>query len=268
MMRAAGMLPILALAVLLVTGPVASCAAEPESDRTSVTTGPVVGPGSASEIADETVSETGRDVSRDLSGDVPTVRLPTPRAVGPMSLEEAVQSRRSVREYSDEPLTLEEVGQLLWAAQGITSVQGARAAPSAGGTYPLEIYLAAGNVHGLEPGVYRYRPTGHDLVLVTAGDIRPRLTEACLDQAWVGRAAVDIVIAAVYERTTARYGDRGVRYVHLEAGHAAQNLCLQAVALGLGVVTVGAFIDEDVRAVIPLADEETPLYVIPVGHRS
>lgn len=194
-----------------------------------------------------------------------TVRLPSPHVEGPVSLEDAIQSRRSVREFTDGPLSMEELGQLLWAAQGTTSDRGARAAPSAGGTYPLELYVAAGRVTELQAGVYHYHPRSHALELVAIGDVRARLMEASLDQACVGAGAVDIVIAAVYERTIDRYGERGVRYVHLEAGHAAQNLCLQAVALGLGAVTVGAFSDEQVQAVVGLGAEEQPLYVIPVG---
>ena len=199
------------------------------------------------------------------SGETQSVKLPIPRREGPISLEEAIQDRRSVREFTDQPLALDELGQLLWAAQGITSTQGARAAPSAGGTYPLEIYLAAGRVTGLEPGVYRYRPATHDLALVVTGDARAELVGASLDQIWVSEGAAALVISAVYSRTTERYGERGVRYVHLEAGHAAQNLCLQATALGLGVVTVGAFSDDGVQDVLHMASEEDPLYVVPIG---
>lgn len=194
-----------------------------------------------------------------------TIRLPAPQLNGTVSLEEAIQGRRSIREYSDEPLTLAELGQLLWAAQGVTSDRGGRAAPSAGGTYPLEVYAATAMVTGLQPGVYHYLSQEHALELVTATDIRGRLMEASLYQACVGDGALDIIIAAVYERTTERYGERGVRYVHLEAGHAAQNLCLQAVALGLGAVTVGAFSDEQVQSAAGLPAGEQPLYVIPVG---
>ncbi len=203
--------------------------------------------------------------SRPPSADSRTVTLPAPRGEGPLSLEVAIQTRRSVREFTDEPLSLDEVGQLLWAAQGITSRQGARAAPSAGGTYPLEIYMAAGRVTELEPGVYRYRPAGHELELVAAGDARALLAEAALDQAWVAEGAIDVLIAAVYARTTEVYGERGVRYVHLEAGHAAENLCLQATALGLGAVTVGAFSDEELAAAARMSNDHEPLYVIPIG---
>lgn len=209
--------------------------------------------------------EESSTTSRQAAEETQTVKLPEPRREGPMSLEAAIQARRSVREFTDEPLSLEEVGRLLWAAQGITSSQGARAAPSAGGTYPLEIYVAAGLVTGLEPGVYHYRPAGHELLPVLSGDVRARLAEASLDQAWVAEAAADVVIAAVYARTTEKYGERGIRYVHLEAGHAAENLCLQATALGLGAVTVGAFSDQELAGVLHVSSDEEPLYIIPVG---
>lgn len=195
----------------------------------------------------------------------PSVSLPAPRTQGPVSLEEAIAARRSVRDFTDDPLSLSDLGQLLWAAQGITSETGARAAPSAGGTYPLEIYVATGRVSGLEPGIYRYRPQDHSLESVSQGDLRAEIMAAGLDQASIGQAAVDVVIGAVYERTAQRYGERAERYAHLEAGHAAQNLCLQAVALGLGAVTIGAFDDEEVRGVVGMAEGEEPLYIIPVG---
>jgi SagB-type dehydrogenase family enzyme len=194
-----------------------------------------------------------------------TIALPAPRVEGSVSLEEAIAERRSGREFTDEPLSMAELGQLLWAAQGITSPQGGRATPSAGATYPLEIYVLCAEVTGVAPGVYHYRPATHDLLSVIGGDVRTSLCTASLEQQWVEKAPVDIILAAVYERTTERYGERGIRYVHLEAGHAAQNLCLQATSLGLGAVTVGAFSDDEVQALLHLAHDEEPLYVIPVG---
>jgi SagB-type dehydrogenase family enzyme len=193
--------------------------------------------------------------------------LPAPRTTGQLSLEEALSARRSVRDYASQPLTLAEVSQLLWAAQGITSESGGRTAPSAGGLYPLEVYLVAGAVEGLSPGVYRYVPALHQLARVRQGDVRAQLAAASLDQAWVRDGAACIVIAAAYARTTVKYGDRGVRYVHLEAGHAAQNVCLEATALGLGTVTVGAFYDDRVAEVIGLSRDDVPLYLLPVGNR-
>ena len=181
------------------------------------------------------------------------------------SLEELLRQRRSVRAYSDAPLTQDEVLKLLWAGQGITSAGGGRTAPSAGALYPLEIYLVAGNVDNLVPGIYKYNPEKNDLTLVKGGDMRNGLLEASMRQGSVVEGAIDIVIAAVYERTTVKYGDRGERYVHIEVGHAAQNICLEATALGLGLVTVGAFDDAAVAKIIGMSQDETPLYVIPVG---
>ena len=193
------------------------------------------------------------------------VSLPPPQA-GAMSLEEALARRRSVREFSAGALTLAEVSRLAWAAQGVTKPEG-RTAPSAGATYPLEVYLAVGEVKGLAAGVYRYRPGPHRLEAVADGDIRRQLAAAAVGQEWVSRAALVVVIAAAFERTTARYGRRGERYVHMEAGHAAQNLLLQAAALGLGATPVGAFNDAEVCRLLHLPDGETPLYLIPVGHK-
>ncbi|CAD5245256.1 SagB/ThcOx family dehydrogenase [Thermococcus camini] len=196
-----------------------------------------------------------------ISGEV--VVLPEPRLTGEMSVEEAIAKRRSIRSYRNEPLTLEQLSQLLWAAQGITDRRKYRSAPSAGATYPFEVYVVVGNVEGLEPGIYRYDPFNHTLVLVRKGDWRRALQKAALDQSWVGRAAVDIVLVAYYSRTTSYYGERGVRYVHMEAGHIGQNIYLQATALNLGTVAVGAFYDDQVAGVV--GTEGVPLYIFPVG---
>ena len=181
------------------------------------------------------------------------------------SLEELLCQRRSIRAYSDTPLTKDEVMKLLWAGQGITSNRGFRTAPSAGALYPLELYLVVGNVNNLAPGIYKYSPVQNDLNLVREGDVRAGLAAASLGQSSVSAGAIDIVIAAVYERTKVKYGARGERYVHIEVGHAAQNICLEATALGLGVVTIGAFNDAAVAEVIGMSLDESPLYVIPVG---
>jgi SagB-type dehydrogenase family enzyme len=196
-----------------------------------------------------------------------SITLPEPRFESQVSLEETLLRRRSVREYADLPLSLEEVSQLLWAAQGITSDWGGRTAPSAGALYPLEVYLVVGNVDNLGAGVYKYQPQEHTLVRVGDSDVRPELASAALGQSFVAEAAVDIVISAVYERTTRKYGDRGVRYVHMEAGHAAQNIYLEAVALDLGTVTVGAFSDEWVMDILGMPESEVPLYIMPVGRK-
>lgn len=196
-------------------------------------------------------------------GDV--VQLPDPVLSSQVSIEEALSSRRSVRDYGREPLSLARASQLAWAAQGVTNKRGFRTAPSAGALYPLELYVVAGAVEGLAAGAYRYLPEDHSLVRVTGGDLRKQVAEAALNQSFVARGAVVFVFTAVYERTTQKYGERGIRYVHMEAGHAAQNLLLEATALGLAAVPVGAFHDNELANVVGLPEGEHPLYVIPVG---
>jgi SagB-type dehydrogenase family enzyme len=194
------------------------------------------------------------------SAPVAVTPLPTPATSGDTSLEAALAGRRSVREFSDRPLTAAELGQLLWAAQGITDPRGYRTAPSAGALYPLEIYVATAG------GLYHYQPARHALAVVGRSDVRQALYQAALRQAAVSQAPAVFVIAAVYERTAIKYGaERSPRYVHLEAGHAAQNILLQAVTLGLGAVPIGAFDDEAIQEAMGLPAEEQPLYVIPVG---
>jgi SagB-type dehydrogenase family enzyme len=178
-----------------------------------------------------------------------------------LTLEEILYKRRSVREFTEEQLTLEELGQLLWAAQGMTHPAGYRTAPSAGALYPLEVYVIQ------QEGVYHYDPQGHRLSIHMQGDVRPELHAAALRQEPVLKAPAVFVITAVYERTEKKYGEeRGPLYVHLEAGHAAQNLLLQAVALELGAVPIGAFHDDQVKEVLSLPADQQPLYLIPVGH--
>lgn len=207
-----------------------------------------------------------------LEAAVTAVALPEPRSTSDASLEHCLLNRRSIRSFRQVPLSLEDVSQLLWAAQGITGeghpgIAHLRTAPSAGALYPLETYLVAGNVQGLEPGVYHYRPEQHDLVLTKAGALRLELARAALGQDCVADGAATIVFAGVYSRTARKYGQRATRYVHLEAGHAAQNVCLQATAIGLGSVTVGAFDDDEVKQVLALPDSHDPIYMIPVGRR-
>lgn len=195
------------------------------------------------------------------------INLPEPQYDSDVSIEQSLLDRRSIRSYTGEPLTLQEVSQLLWAAQGVTDPRGFRTAPSAGALYPLELYLVAGDVEGLISGVYRYEPDGHQLVKTMDGDKRAELASAALGQDCVEEGAISIVFTGVYERTTIKYGERGIRYVHIEAGHAAQNLCLQATAMGLGAVTIGAFYDEQLAELLNLPENEQPLYVIPVGRK-
>lgn len=194
------------------------------------------------------------------------LELPQPAVDGDVSLEAAVRERRSVREYSRQSLSLAEVGQLLWAAQGVTSKGGGRTAPSAGALYPMELYLVAGNVESLPAGLYHYQPGGHRLQRLADGDLRKALAEAALDQAWVRRAPAVLVIAGVYERSAKKYGQRAHRYTHIETGHVAQNVYLQAEALGLGTVIVGAFEDAEVRKLLGLPTDHAPLALMPLGH--
>jgi SagB-type dehydrogenase family enzyme len=193
------------------------------------------------------------------------IQLPDARRDGGTSLEAALGRRRSIREFNREALTLPEISQLLWAAQGTTDSEGRRTAPSAGALYPLEVLLVAGKEGALPAGVYKYRPQGHDLVRVAEGDIRTKLAAAALEQDWLSDAPVTIVLAAVHARTAKKYKQRAERYVHLEVGHAAQNIHLQAVALHLGTVVVGAFDDAQVKRVLSLAENEDPLCLMPVG---
>lgn len=193
------------------------------------------------------------------------IELPQPALDGDVSLEKAIRKRRSVREFSRQALPLADVAQLLWAAQGVTSRDGGRTAPSAGALYPLELYLVAGKVDSLPAGLYHYRPREHRLRLVTDGDLRKALAGAALDQSWVRSAPAVLVIAGVYERSAKKYGQRARRYTHIETGHAAQNVYLQAEALGLGTVIVGAFDDAAVREVLALPADHAPLALMPVG---
>jgi SagB-type dehydrogenase family enzyme len=184
-----------------------------------------------------------------------------------LSLEQTLYQRRSIRDYQNEDLTLAEVAQLLWAAQGKTAEWGGRTAPSAGGLFPLDVYVIVGRVTGLTPGEYRYISDKHELVKITDGDLRVPLSAAALGQNPVKNAAIDILVTAVNARVTVKYAERGVRYACLEAGHAAQNICLEVTALGLGAVPIGAFDDEKIKHVAGLSAEQTPLYIIPVGRK-
>lgn len=193
------------------------------------------------------------------------MKLPKPKSSGQTSLEEALSKRRSVRAYHQDPLNVEEVSQLLWAAQGVTEKWGGRTAPSAGALYPLEIYLLAGEIKGLEPGLYHYHPADHSISQRKTEDLRGEVTEASLHQDQILKAPATLIIAAVYERTTEKYGKRGVRYVHQEVGSVCQNVHLQAESLNLGTVWIGAFVDQEVKEVLGIAEE--PLAIMPVGRK-
>ncbi len=197
----------------------------------------------------------GNNIKKDM------IMLPAPDTAGSIALEEAISQRRSVRSFANQDLTWQQVGQLLWSAQGVTNKEGNRAAPSAGALYPLEVYIV------FKEGFYKYLPHGHKLQPISNKDLNQSLQSAALSQPWIGAASANIVICADYSRITSRYGDRGIRYTDIEVGHAAQNIHLQAVALGLDSVPVGAFNDKDVSKILSLPENETPLYIIPVGYK-
>ena len=195
------------------------------------------------------------------------IKLTQPNLKGKLSLEEVLSKRRSIRDYKNEEISFEDFSQLLWSLQGITDrLNGLRTAPSAGALYPLEIYAVVGNVKGLKAGVYKYFPFSHSIKKVLDGDKRKDLANSALGQESIIEGAVSFVITAVYSRTTKKYSQRGERYVIMEVGHAAQNLLLQATALDLGAVPIGAFYDNKVKSVLKLNEEE-PLYIIPVGKK-
>jgi len=192
------------------------------------------------------------------------IKLPRPRTTGKMSLEEAIIDRQSVRNFSGQELSPEEISQLLWAAYGprdVDSITGAsKTVPSAGALYPMEIYIVSPN------GVFHYFPSSHSLKEISDKDLRSALSGAALWQEAIAQAAVDFVIACVYDKICWKYGERGMRYAHIEAGHIAQNIHLQAVCLGLGSVPIGAFSDTAVQKALYLPKDNIPLYIIPVGH--
>ena len=210
-------------------------------------------------------------VSEDRPADNPSlaagerwVRLPGPRS-SVMSLEEAIETRRSVRRFGSAPLSLEQVGQLLWSCQGVTSADGGRTAPSAGALYPLDVWLIASRVTALGRGIYGYHPGSGRLSVHQAGDFSRALAAAALGQEWVAAAPAVLAITAVISRTAVKYGSRAERYVLIEVGHAAQNVYLQAQSLGLGTVIVGAFDDVRVAEVLSLPDDHAPMALLPVG---
>jgi len=211
------------------------------------------------------------NVDYTIIGDV--VELPLPSLDGVISVERALACRRSLREYTEDPINLQEFSQILWASYGVSEVNyGFKTTPSAGATYPLEVYAVVyprgvilPDGYYMEPGSYKYDPYTHTLTLVRKGDLSRDLYKAGLQQEWILNARACLVITAVYERTTRRYGDRGIRYVLIEVGHAAQNVYLQATALGLATVAIGAFYDERVREIIGAPANEHVLYVMPLA---
>ncbi|MCX7716083.1 MAG: SagB/ThcOx family dehydrogenase [Endomicrobia bacterium] len=187
-------------------------------------------------------------------------KLPPPKYKGEYSVEETIYKRRSVRKFEEVCLSLEIISQLLWASYGITEkTNSLKTVPSAGATYPLEIYYLDNG------GIYHYLPEEHSVELVKEGNFKKKLAEVCLGQSFVSEASISLVICVVYERTVLYYGERGYRYVYIEAGHSAQNVCLQAVALGLASVCIGAFYDNEVKKMLSLCSGVEPIYIISIG---
>ncbi|MFC1546561.1 SagB/ThcOx family dehydrogenase, partial [bacterium] len=195
------------------------------------------------------------------------IELPNPVFQSQISVEEALVKRRSIRSYKNEPLTIKEISQILWAAQGITNTRGFRTAPSAGALYPLELYILIGNVLELNSGVYKYIPHGHKLEKILDQDKRDDLCSAALGQESIIHGAVVLVFSAVYSRIMRKYRERGRQYAHIEIGHSAQNVFLQTVSLNLAAVVIGAFDDNHVKKAVNMNDEETPLYIMPIGKK-
>ena len=192
-------------------------------------------------------------------------KLPNVTFDSKTSIESALKNRRSVREYQNIQIPLQSIGQILWAAQGITDAMGYRTAPSAGALYPLELYLVAGNVENLPASVYHYRAVSHELETCVDGDKRKAIAESALYQMWMKDAGAVIAITADFKRTTIKYDQRGIQYVFLEAGHVAQNICLQAISLDLSTAVVGAFEDNEIVKILKINSEEKPLYLLPIG---
>jgi SagB-type dehydrogenase family enzyme len=208
-----------------------------------------------------------------------TVRLPDPQFKGKVSVEEALKQRRSIRTYASGQISLNDLSQILWAAQGVAEkiekapsswrgskwYGGLRTAPSAGALYPLEVYALVNSVSDLQPGTYRYDPAGHSLIKVTTDDKRSALYEAALRQESIKEGAAVLVVTGVLARTAVKYGERAQRYVYMEAGSVAQNIYLQSESLGLGTVLIGAFRDAGVKEALNLPAEEDPLIIMPIG---
>ncbi len=194
-------------------------------------------------------------------GDI--IKLPPAKLKGSMSVEEALHARRSTREYTTTALKLEDIAQLLWAAQGITAAKGLRTAPSPIAVYLVQAYLVAGNVDGLKPGVYSYKPQDHSLELVKSGGLEAQL--GSLGQQVFSAAPALVVIASVDDKASKTFGDYAVRASSLEIGHVAENVALQATAMGLGLVTASGFDNGKARDILGLPATETPVYLIPVG---
>lgn len=199
--------------------------------------------------------------------DPPILTLPPPCRNGQLSLENCLSERRSCRVFEERSLSVPEIGQLLWAAQGITGAAGLRTAPSAKAVYPLRLDVIAAEVEDVAAGVYRYDPEAHRLTLRFRGDLREQLVAAAGGQEVIALAPVVVLMSAVYRGMLREFGERGTRLSHIEAGHIGQNLCLEATSLGLGCLTMGAFDDALFKKLARLGESEEPIYCVAIGHR-
>jgi SagB-type dehydrogenase family enzyme len=194
-------------------------------------------------------------------GDI--IKLPPAKLKGTMSVEEALHARRSTRAYATTALKLQDVSQLLWAAQGITAAKGLRTAPSPIAVYLVQAYLVAGNVEGLKPGIYSYKPEDHSIEMLKGGSMEAQL--GSLGQQVFSAAPAVIVLASIDDKASKTFGDFAPRASSMELGHVAENVALQATALGLGLVTATGFDNVKARDILGLPATETPVYLIPVG---
>lgn len=199
------------------------------------------------------------------------MKLSPPKTEGTVSVEQAIKQRRTVRAFRSRALDLNQLSQLLWAAHGITENSGfKRAAPSAGALYPMDVYVVVGqnSVAQIEAGVYHYEPKGHFLALIAKSDLRGVVARASLSQMWMAKAPLSFIITGEYKRVTVKYGERGIRYALIEAGHMGQNLFLQAEALGLKAGIVGAFHDKELIEVMNIPSSHQPLLIMPIGYQA
>jgi len=193
------------------------------------------------------------------------IALPSPSMDGGLSLQACLRQRRSVRDYSEQPLTLQQVSQLLWAAMGVTTPAGLRTAPSAGAVFPVRAHVVAANVDGVPAGFYTYDADRHELSLLAKGDKRRRLEKAAADQQCVGQCAMVVVLTGYYRRLLREFGEGGRKLAGMEAGHIGQNFCLQATALGLGAIGVCKFDPTSVKMLLPIPQDEEPIYLLLAG---
>lgn len=194
------------------------------------------------------------------------IKLPSVKFDDSLTVSEAIENRRTIRSFKDKSVTLEQISYLLWAAQGVTSPQGLRAAPSAGALYPLEIYINVRKSDSLKPGLYKYNPISQSIFRTQDKELSEKISDAALHQDWMAEAPVMVIFTAIYRRTTGKYGERGVRYAIIEAGSSSENLFLQAQSIGLDCGIVGAFNDSEIKKLLDLGKDSQPLLLMPVGY--